>query len=82
MTIAKPKHLGPEYGDQFKDRSVADAYVNYPPYPAEVFEVLESLIQDAPRIVLGRRVWNRRSCAALGGTCGASRRGGPVGGYD
>ena len=52
MTIAKPKHLGPEYGDQFKDRSVADAYVNYPPYAAEVFEVLESLIQDEPRIVL------------------------------
>ena len=52
MTIAKPKHLGPEYADQFKDRSVADAYVNYPPYPAEVLEVLESLIQDAPRIVL------------------------------
>ena len=52
MTLPKPKHLGPEYADQFKDRSVADAYVNYPPYPAEVFEVLESLIQDAPRIVL------------------------------
>ena len=52
MTIAKPKHLGPEYGDQFKDRSVADAYVNYPPYAAEVFEVLECLIQDEPRIVL------------------------------
>ena len=41
MTIPKPKHLGPDYADQFKDRSVADAYVNYPPYPAEVFEVLE-----------------------------------------
>ena len=52
MTIPKPKHLGPDYADQFKDQSVADAYVNYPPYPAEVFEVLESLIQDAPRIVL------------------------------
>ena len=52
MTIPKPKHLGPDYADQFKDRSGADAYVNYPPYPAEVFEVLESLIQDEPRIVL------------------------------
>ena len=52
MTIPKPKHLGPDYADQFKDRSVADAYVNYPPYPAEVFEVLESLIHDEPRIVL------------------------------
>ena len=52
MTIPKPKHLGPEYADQFRDRSVADAYVNYPPYPTEVFNVLESLIQDEPRIVL------------------------------
>lgn len=52
MTIPKPKHLGPEYADQFKDRSVADAYVNYPPYPAEVFEVLDSLIRGTPRIVL------------------------------
>ena len=52
MTIPKPKHLGPEYADQFKDRSVADAYVNYPPYSDEVFEVLDGLIQDEPRIVL------------------------------
>ncbi len=52
ITIPKPKHLGPEYADQFNDESVADAYVNYPPYPAEVFEVLNSLIRDEPRIVL------------------------------
>ena len=52
MTIPKPQHLGPKYADQFKDQSVADAYVNYPPYPAEVFEVLESVVQDEPRIVL------------------------------
>ena len=52
MTIPKPKHLGPEYADQFKDKSVADAYVNYPPHSTEVFEVLDSLIRDEPRIVL------------------------------
>ena len=52
MAIPKPKHLGTEYADQFKDRSVADAYVNYPPYAAEVFQVLDGLIQDEPRIVL------------------------------
>ncbi len=52
MAIPKPKHLGTEYGDQFKDRSVADAYVNYPPYAAEVFQVLDGLIQDEPGIVL------------------------------
>ena len=52
MTIPKPKHLGPDYADQFKDKSVADAYVNYPPYPAEVFQVLSGLMRDKPRIVL------------------------------
>ena len=52
MTIPKPKHLGPEYADQFKDRSVAGAYVNYPPYSDEVFEVLDGLIHDEPRVVL------------------------------
>ena len=52
MTIPKPKHLGPEYADQFGDRSVADAYVNYPPYAAEVFQVLDGLIQDEPRVAL------------------------------
>ena len=52
MTIPKPKHLAPEYADQFRDRSVAEAYVNYPPYAAEVFQVLDGLIQDEPRIVL------------------------------
>ena len=52
MIDPKPKHLGPEYADQFKDRSVAGAYVNYPPYSGEVFEVLDGLIRDKPRIVL------------------------------
>ena len=52
MAIPRPKHLGPKYAGQFKDKSVADAYVNYPPYSAEVFEVLDGLIQDEPRIVL------------------------------
>ncbi len=52
MIIQKPKHLGPEYADQFKDTSVAGAYVNYPPYSAEVFEVLAGLVCDEPRIVL------------------------------
>ncbi len=52
MIIPKPKHLGSEYADQFKDESVAEAYVNYPPYSAEVFEVLDGLTLDEPRIVL------------------------------
>ena len=52
MIIPKPKHLGPEYADQFRDESIVDAYVNYPPYSAEVFEVLDGLIRDEPRTVL------------------------------
>lgn len=80
MTIPKPKHLGPEYADQFKDQSVADAYVNYPPYSDEVFEVLDDLIQDEPRIVLD--IGCGTGGAAAGAPCGAGRRGGPIGGYD
>ena len=52
MIIPKPKHLGPEYADQFRDESIVDAYVNYPPYSAEVFEVLDGLIRDEPRTAL------------------------------
>ena len=50
--IPKPKHLGPEYADQFKDESVASAYLYRPPYPAELFDVLDSLIQGKPRLIL------------------------------
>ena len=91
MTIPKPKHLGPEYADQFKDQSVADAYVNYPPYTAEVFEVLESLIgglgDDEPRIVLdigcgtGTSTLARRTAWTLDvgqGTCPHRKLRGPV----
>ena len=48
----KPKHLGPQYAEQFKDHSVASAYLHRPPYPAELFDVLESLIQGRPRVIL------------------------------
>ena len=52
MSIPKPKHLEPEYAEHFKDASVVDAYVYYPPYSTEVFEVLSGLIQGEPRVVL------------------------------
>ena len=52
MTQPKPKHLGPEYGAQFSDRSVVEAYVYRPPYPDEVYTILADLIVDAPRNVL------------------------------
>jgi len=48
----KPEHLGPEYGAQFRDMSVAKAYSTRPPYPAEVFDVLARLVRDEPRTVL------------------------------
>lgn len=48
----KPEHLGPEYGAQFEDESMARAYHARPPYPAGVIELLDSLIVDRPRRVL------------------------------
>jgi SAM-dependent methyltransferase len=50
--IPKPAHLGPQYGAQFSDQRVVDAYGTRPPYPAEVFAVLLDLIRDTPRAVL------------------------------
>jgi SAM-dependent methyltransferase len=48
----KPRGLSQEYASQFCDASVADAYAQRPPYPAEVFEILASLVQGSPRRVL------------------------------
>lgn len=50
--IPKPKHLGMEYAEQFKDSNIAEAYRYRPPYPAEVFSILTDLISDDPRAVL------------------------------
>lgn len=50
--MQKPAHLGPEYGAQFGDGSVVDAYRFRPPYPAAVFEILGRLIGTGPRVVL------------------------------
>lgn len=50
--VPKPKGLGSEYGDQFRDGSVAAAYPTRPPYPAEVFDVLAGLVRDEPRAAL------------------------------
>ena len=40
----KPDHLGPEYGAQFADASIAAAYGCRPPYPAAVIDLLAALI--------------------------------------
>lgn len=50
--LPKPQHLAPEYGAQFQDQSVADAYPNRPPYPAATFEALRDLVVGTPRVVL------------------------------
>jgi SAM-dependent methyltransferase len=50
--MPKPQHLAPEYGAQFQDQSVADAYPNRPPYPAAAFDLLSELAVDRPRAVL------------------------------
>lgn len=50
--LPKPRYLGPDYAAQFADPSVIAAYHHRPPYPAEIFTVLDRLIVDAPRTVL------------------------------
>ena len=50
--IQKPKHLGVQYAEVFKDASVVEAYQYRPSYPAEVFEILSGLITTEPRHVL------------------------------
>jgi SAM-dependent methyltransferase len=49
---AKPSHLAPEWGAQFRDRSVAEAYPHRPPYPAATFDFLAGLLADLPNAVL------------------------------
>lgn len=48
----KPRHLGPEYGAMFRDRSVAAAYPFRPPYPVTTFAALVGLLGEGPRTVL------------------------------
>ncbi len=48
----KPKGWSAEYGAWFSEASVAERYDLRPPYPAEVFAILTSLLGDAPRSVL------------------------------
>jgi trans-aconitate methyltransferase len=51
-SLEKPSYLGPEFAEQFCDVSIVRAYGTRPPYPAELFEKLASLVAGAPRIVL------------------------------
>ncbi len=47
-----PQDVRTFYADTFKDQRVVDAYRHRPPYPDEVFEILEGLLTDEPRTVL------------------------------
>ncbi len=42
----KPSHLSAQYGRQFQDQSISDAYYARPPYPQQVYDILISLIPD------------------------------------
>lgn len=53
--IPKPRHLGAEYAAVFKYQSVADAYHNRPPYPAEAIELLAGFALMDPARVGGRQ---------------------------
>lgn len=50
--IAKPRGLGPAYGAQFGDESVAAAYELRPPYPDETFDVLVGLLAPGSHAIL------------------------------
>lgn len=50
--LQKPIHLAPEYGEQFKDLSVVQAYRHRPQYPSEIFAILSGLINAKTRHVL------------------------------
>ncbi len=49
---AKPPHLSAAYAAQFGDEDIAAAYQHRPPYPAEAFAIVESLLGARPRVVL------------------------------
>jgi ubiquinone/menaquinone biosynthesis C-methylase UbiE len=48
----KPQHLSLPYAEQFKERSIVQAYSHRPPIPDTLFEVLLQLIVDKPRVIL------------------------------
>ncbi|MCA8912787.1 MAG: class I SAM-dependent methyltransferase [Planctomycetes bacterium] len=48
-----PKHLGPAYGSQWQDRSMAAAYHHRSAYPTLVFDVLKRLAKPGPVLEIG-----------------------------
>jgi SAM-dependent methyltransferase len=71
--LPKPAHLGPQYAATFQDRSIVAAYHHRPPYPEEVFEILDGLIAGAPDT--GAALESRRTVLDVGcGTGDIARR--------
>ena len=52
MTDPRPAFLGPRNAAAFQDPDVAAVYYTRPPYPEEVFALLDGLLIDRPRTVL------------------------------
>jgi predicted TPR repeat methyltransferase len=50
--LPKPKHLAPEYAEQFKDSSVVEAYCHRPSYPVGLSEILLDLMDYEPYVAL------------------------------
>jgi 2-polyprenyl-3-methyl-5-hydroxy-6-metoxy-1,4-benzoquinol methylase len=48
----KPEHLGPEYAAQFRDESIAKAYIHRPTHPRETFDFLLTLMPGSSRRIL------------------------------
>lgn len=50
--MQKPENFGSNFAESFKNDQVVAAYRYRPPYPPEVFDILEHLITEEPRTVL------------------------------
>ena len=50
--LPKPSHLSAEFGEQFGDPQVAEAYVHRPAYSDDVLAVLRKLLSRQSRVVL------------------------------
>ena len=52
MKTTKPRQYWNDYASRFKDRSLAETYELRPPYPAETYKILLSLLGEPRRKVL------------------------------
>jgi trans-aconitate methyltransferase len=50
--VSRPEAWGAQHAARFQEQSVVDRYHLRPPYPPEVFTLLNDLLVDEPRVVL------------------------------